>query len=55
MKVVIVDNVKEFDKTIKEMKKEGLKLACMSNTGLSGNKYRLTFLPKSCFNKERSK
>lgn len=52
MEVRIVKTLQEFDDAIHEMELKGLQIACLSNTGLSGDSMRATFLPAAAFKKE---
>lgn len=50
MMTVVINSKEEFDAAIADAKERGLRLACMSNTGIFGTGYqRLTFLPESAF------
>lgn len=50
MREAIIDNEEDFKKLVDAANKGGYwKLAGVSNTGLSGNQKRLTFLPISAF------
>lgn len=53
MHVVIIENTGEnFAEACRAAKAKGLRWAATSNTGLTGNLMRLTFLPASAFRDE---
>lgn len=49
MRCTVVHNETELDAAVADAKRDGMRLACTSNTGLPVGDYRLTFLPASAF------
>lgn len=49
MKVVIVDSKDDIPSIVEKHKREGRRVAAVSNAGLSNGKMRITFLPESAF------
>jgi hypothetical protein len=54
MKTFIVESPEELQSLAKEMKEKNFSLSCISNTGLTGYKRRVTFLPNSAFKSNSS-
>ena len=46
---VIVENEAEFDRAVQAATEKTLRIACVSNAGLTGSRKRLTFLPEDAF------